>query len=187
MRLYMPAATAGRGLVINSRVGPELVTGCPLVAMPIGKLRRELTLGHRPSALAMACLLRQASSWRRHRATGRSGCGMPARERRCRRSRAIRERSGPWPSRRTARSWRRHRATGRSGFRTPARERRCRSSRAIRERSGPWPSRRTASSWRRHHGTRRSGCGTPARERRGRTSLASTRVSQSGCRRHSRG
>ena len=80
----------------------------------------------------------------------RSGCGTRPRGRRCRRSRATRIRSGPWPSRRTASCWRRHRTTRRSGCGTRPRGRRCRRSRATRASSGPWRSRRTASSWRRH-------------------------------------
>lgn len=57
----------------------------------------------------------------------------------CRRSRAIRGRSTPWPSRRTARRWRRGRATRQSSCGTPGRARCCRRSRAIRGGSTPWP------------------------------------------------
>ena len=81
---------------------------------------------------------RTARCWRRLRATRRSSCGTPGRARCGRRSRAIRTRSrpwpsrvrsGPWPSRRTASCWCRLQTTRPSRYGTPARERYSRRSR----------------------------------------------------------
>ena len=67
---------------------------------------------------------RTVSWWRPHPTTRRSGSGTLPRERRARRSRAIRIGSRPWHSRRMASWWFPHPTTRRSGSGTLPRERR---------------------------------------------------------------
>ena len=152
----------GRGILAGRQAAGVCISGHnrQAVGRPIGSGGADARGPFpRPCSRPWNILRRTASCWRRHRGTRPSGCGTADRERRCRRSRAIRPMLRPWHSRRTASCWRRHRGTRPSGCGTADRERRCRRSRAIRTMFRPWHSRRTASCWASASATTRpSGC-----------------------------